>query len=83
MLRLCQYGILKRICDFDVQTIIPCYEALSQLIRVSQQIMGVENCKLKNVTCEVLENGMVYNLMRQEGTENSPRKLPIIIDPEL
>ena len=82
MLCLCQYGILKRMCDFDAKTIIPCYEAFSQLLRVSQQIVWVENCKLKNVTCEILENGMVYNLMRQEGTKNSPRKLPIVIDPE-
>ena len=82
MLRLCQYGILKRLCDYDVQTIIPCYEAFSQLITISQQMMGIGNCKLKNVNCEVLENGIVYNLMRQEGTENIPWKLPIVINQE-
>ena len=27
MLRLCQYSVLKRMCEFDAKSVIPCYEA--------------------------------------------------------
>ena len=80
MLRVCQYGILKRIKEVDVQTLIPCFEAFTQLVLISQQIVGVENCKLKNVNCEVFDNGLLFNLMRQEGTEKTARNIPIVIE---
>ena len=56
MLHLCQYGVLKRMNEFDAKSVIPCFEAFSQLLLISQQIFGVSqngNCQLlRPVFCQ-------------------------------
>ena len=60
MMRLTELGHLKRMGEYDLKTLLPSYEAFSQLVRCSQALAGPEKCKLKNKNWQVSEDGIVY-----------------------
>ena len=82
MIRLTEFELLKRMSEYNLESLVSPYETFAQLIECSPNLVGSERCKLKKINLDISGYGIVYNLMRQEGTETLPRKLPIIIDLE-
>ena len=53
MVSLTEFGDLKRMSEYDLNTLVPSYEAFSQLIRCKPALTGPENVKLKKINWQV------------------------------